>query len=305
MTSKIEIFDGHFHLAGFDHIYLSLKFVLEHAALYGVQYLLVFGMPIALVWDPTRPNPLYYTGGIPTRLAEFTDWFVIHKYKQLSRQAQQRIRLGLCGIDLTDLNNTRIIERFLRAHPDIEISIIGECFLYKDDLLPPRSQAHPLHPAARNLYDLCANLGIPILLHCDAGNSVDPTAYLDEFFKAVRLHSRTEFIIAHGFSNRRLELPNIERIWGGALAKLPNLTIELSWRPAIERHLFKAPNAPNPAVLKVVEQYPDRFIIGTDTAGNMNAYADTIAFYRLWLDYLSDPTAQMVAHLNLKRLLCC
>jgi len=48
----------------------------------------------------------------------------------------------------------------------------------------------------------------------------------------------------------------------------------------------------------LIEQFPDRFIIGSDVVGTFSRYKETIQRYYLLLDALSPATARKVAKEN-------
>jgi hypothetical protein len=85
------------------------------------------------------------------------------------------------------------------------------------------------------------------------------------------------------------------------LAQYPNLTIDLSWV------IFDQEIAPGGVLDKrwpaLIEEYPGRFVIGSDTVGAFAQYKSTLHRYYLLLDALKPATARKVAHDNFLALL--
>ncbi|MGA0394028.1 MAG: amidohydrolase family protein, partial [Rhodospirillales bacterium] len=59
-----------------------------------------------------------------------------------------------------------------------------------------------------------------------------------------------------------------------------------------------------PAWRRVLERFPDRFMVGTDTWVNDQwaAYADLVELNRMWLSLLSREIAEKIAYKNAERL---
>ena len=53
----------------------------------------------------------------------------------------------------------------------------------------------------------------------------------------------------------------------------------------------------------LVEEFPDRFMIGTDSIGHFDEYEKTIFRYYVFFDALSQKTARLVARENFLRIL--
>ncbi len=53
----------------------------------------------------------------------------------------------------------------------------------------------------------------------------------------------------------------------------------------------------------IVEEFPDRFMLGTDRTGHYEDYHEAISKYYVFLDALSPKTARLVARENFLRIL--
>lgn len=80
------------------------------------------------------------------------------------------------------------------------------------------------------------------------------------------------------------------------LKTYPNLWIDLSWV------VYSTDIAPSGIVSKewvaIVEEFPDRFMLGTDEVGHFEDYDQVISKYYVFLDALSPKTARLVAREN-------
>ena len=80
------------------------------------------------------------------------------------------------------------------------------------------------------------------------------------------------------------------------LKTYPNLWIDLSW---VVYPNYVAPNGkPDKEWVALVEEFPDKFMIGTDAIGHFDNYEKTIKQYYSFLDALTPKTAHLVAQKN-------
>lgn len=150
-------------------------------------------------------------------------------------------------------------------------------------------------PLMRRLWELSARHGVPLLVHMDS--TAESVAEMERLLTSDR---RGTWIWTHTgwFAPTSL----IRQL----LRRHPNLYSELSNRESIARRTRGAP-IDNGAVLKpawreLLEELPDRFVIGTD-AQNLAQYPLLIGYWRVILNQLSPETAAKLAHRNAERLL--
>jgi predicted TIM-barrel fold metal-dependent hydrolase len=107
--------------------------------------------------------------------------------------------------------------------------------------------------------------------------------------------------------------PNLKIIWAHAgmssppdivermMAKYDTLYADTSYR---ENDIIVSRNKLDPAWRRVLERFPDRFMVGTDTWVNDQwaAYADLVELNRMWLSLLSREIAEKIAYKNAERL---
>jgi hypothetical protein len=85
------------------------------------------------------------------------------------------------------------------------------------------------------------------------------------------------------------------------LKTYPNLWIDLSW---VVYSMDVAPSGiPTEEWVAIVEEFPDRFMLGTDKIGHYEDYDEAISKYYVFLDALSPKTARLVARENFLRIL--
>ncbi|MCR8658708.1 amidohydrolase family protein [Paenibacillus endoradicis] len=147
---------------------------------------------------------------------------------------------------------------------------------------------HPNDGNLPQIYDLAAKYHTPILLHIDPPNGT-PIMYLEE---ALEQHPDT--IIIFGHANAYNSPSNIETL----LAKHPNLYIDFFAG-------FTAYNNESTNTLEdfvpLIEQYPDKFMISTDSGYGLSTEQAANALYEI-IDLLSPETALKVAYQNYERL---
>lgn len=141
-----------------------------------------------------------------------------------------------------------------------------------------------------------------MLVHSNIGPAwLEQPDYLGEIESAIRMHPNTRVIWAHAGISRRIVIPNHTGILRRMLAQYPNLTIDLSWV------IFEQEIAPGEVLDKkwvsLIEEYPGRFVIGSDVSAVFEKYKATLHRYYLLLDALKPETARKVAHDNFLALL--
>ena len=154
-------------------------------------------------------------------------------------------------------------------------------------------------PLMRRLWALSAKYDVPLSVHLDA--TPDSLEQMERLLVSDRggtwIWAHTGWLpVANPSLVRRL------------LQAHPNLFCELSERESIRR-IYRGDPIDNDRVLKpewkvLLEDFPDRFVIGTDVdPATMAAYAEEIGYWRGILSQLSPLTAAKLAHANAERLL--
>jgi predicted TIM-barrel fold metal-dependent hydrolase len=302
---KYEIVDGHFHYLNFVQETAGMDAFFKAMDDTGVVESAVLGMAVVKEWDEgDQKRPTYYLDNdAHTYWYSATDFLVARAVLDLPKEKQARLHPFICGFNSADQNAVDHVERMLALYPNFWQGI-GEVFLRHDDLTAltygdaPRATSR----AFARLLDLAAARNLPVLVHSNIGPAwLEKPDYLGEMESAIRTHPNTRIIWAHAGISRRIVIPNHTEILGRMLASYPNLTVDLSWV------IFEQEIAPNGVLdrrwASLIEEYPGRFVIGSDTVGFFDQYKPTLQRYYLLLDALKPETARKVAHDNFLALL--
>jgi hypothetical protein len=80
------------------------------------------------------------------------------------------------------------------------------------------------------------------------------------------------------------------------LLAYPRLHVDLSW--VVYDQYLVLNGAPNEDWLTLIEEFPDRFMVGSDVVASTSSYVTTMTRYYLILDALKPATAEKVARTN-------
>jgi len=302
---KYEIVDGHLHFLNFVQETGGMAKFLKAMDATGVTESSVIGMPVVKKWDEgDEQRPTYYLDNDSrTYWYSATVFLVARAVLDLPKEQQARLHPFICGFNSADRNAVDHVERMLALYPNFWQGI-GEIFLRHDDLtaLTYGDTPRATSTAFGRLLDLAATRDLPVLVHSDIGPAwLEKTNFLDEIESAIRAHPKTRIIWAHAGISRRIVIPNHIDILRRMLGQHSNLTIDLSWV------IFEQEIAPGGALDRrwatLIEEYPGRFVIGSDTVGFFDQYKPTLQRYYLLLDALKPETARKVAHDNFLALL--
>ncbi|GGH30747.1 amidohydrolase family protein [Paenibacillus segetis] len=148
---------------------------------------------------------------------------------------------------------------------------------------------HPNDGYLPQIYDLAAKYRVPVLLHIDPPSG-SPIDYLEQ---ALDQHPDTSIIFGH--ANAYNTPDNIKYL----LDKHSNLYIDF-----FAGFTAYSPDSSNSLqdFVPIIEQYPDRFMLSTDSGFGLPANQARDGLYDL-IDLLSDETALKVASLNYERMI--
>lgn len=148
---------------------------------------------------------------------------------------------------------------------------------------------HPYDGVLPEIYDLAGEYKVPILLHIDPPNGV-PLKY---FKVALKNHPKTTFIFAHG--NVYNSPGNLDLL----LEEYDNVYID--FYAGFSRY-NKGSEHDLDDFVQLIEKYPDRFFLGSDSGYDIGLENSYKAMYEL-IDLLSPETAAMVASENYRKLI--
>jgi hypothetical protein len=304
-SSKYRLVDGHFHYLNFVQETDGMAAFFKAMNETGVTESAVIGMPLVKKWDEAdETRPAYYLDN-DSRVYWYsaTDFLVSRAILDLPKDQQARLHPFICGFNSADRNAVDHIERMLALYPGFWQGI-GEVFLRHDDLTAlshgdiPRGNTK----AFARILDVAAEHDLPVLVHSNIGPAwLERPDYLGELEFAIRSHPKTRFIWAHAGISRRIVIANHTEILSRLLDQYPNLTIDLSWV------IFEQELAPGGVLdrrwVGLIEKYPARFVLGSDSVGAVSQYKPTLQRYYILLDALEPETARKIASENFLALL--
>jgi hypothetical protein len=286
---------------------------------------IVFGMPVVKKWDENdsyeRPDG-YLDNESPVLLARDTDLIVASaieearlRYKDEEDQLKRLNSIApfVCGIDPTDLGAVDQVVHRILEYPGIWQGV-GEIFSRHDDLTHLQLGEHPRanHPALLRVCKFAGENHLPVSIHHNIApvsrpGSNRPPLYLDELIELFRYcheepgagRESTVFIWCHAGVSRRVRVDDLPYWIDEVLAVYrDHVYVDLSWvawDDYIEDDIA--------AWAKLIEKYPDRFMLGSDVVGGATNAAEQLQRFEPLLAALDKKVAQQVAHDNLCDLL--
>ena len=298
---KYVINDAHCHFVNFIQETDGAEDLLEHMNASDVENIVLFGLPVTKLWtDFDKVQPIYYDDNdAPVYYYAMTDVILAEAVKKLPEDQQKRIYPMICGFNPVDRNGISHIKRMVKMYPDFWVGI-GEILTRHDDLT---RMTYGRNPTANNMsmdpvYEFAAENNLPVWLHSDIGDPVsNRTTFLYEVEEAVQKHPNTKIVWCHIGDTRDINIKELPEIATRMLKTYPNLYCDLSW---VVFDQVIAPNGkPDPVWVNIIEQFPNRFMIGTDKIGGFSDYKQTIRRYDVLLDQLKPETAKKVASENM------
>jgi len=298
--------DAHLHYVDFFQESEGMQALIRQMDDSKVDHVMLSGIPVAKKWSENEPKrPRYYAGDDGSAYwFTATDVLVAEAYKQLPEEQRHRFHPFLSGFNPNDKNSDAHIRRMLEMYPGLWQGI-GEVFTRHDDLTalihgePPRANSD----AMDRVYTLAAEYDLPVMVHSNITSQRERNPlYLQEIEEPLRNHPRVRFIWAHAGTSMEIHrhqtkleflLPTLQRM----LKAYPNLYIDLSWTVR-EPYLLGEDGEPNAEWIKLVEEYPDRFMIGSDVVGRFDSIGKYMHGFDVFLDALPEAVAHKVARDN-------
>ncbi|MDE2972787.1 MAG: amidohydrolase family protein, partial [Acidobacteriota bacterium] len=202
----------------------------------------------------------------------------------------------------TDMYATDHIRRVLRLYPGV-FSGIGEFSIHKE-VVSPKTVGHVAslrNPALDRILEFAGEVGLLALVHNDVDvilphEGARPT-HFDPFIEVVRRHPGTTILWAHAGLGRFVEpTPGYVELLEELLRDegLSHLYLDLSWDVVAEQ--IVAPPETLAAWISLVDRWPDRFILGSDSvvATGADAYLGALEAWRPLLDGLDPDSSEKV-----------
>lgn len=303
--------DGHLHYVDFFQKSEGMQALLTAMDQGNISHAAIMGIPVAKKWQEDEPKKPRYYAGDDAALYWYsaTDFYVLQAIQALKPEQRKRFFPFLSGFNSNDKNSAAHIRRVLELNPGFWQGI-GEVFTRHDDVTAlmlgdtPRAN----NDAMMKVYRVAAEYDLPVLLHSNITSKRERNPlYLEELEEALNKNPDVRFIWAHAGTSMALHrhqealdflLPLVQRL----LAEHDNLYIDLSWT-LLEPYLVDAHGKPQSAWLKVFEDYPSRFVLGSDVVGRFANLGETMRGFEPVLKALPAPVAQAIAEDNFLKLL--
>ncbi|MBN1199322.1 MAG: amidohydrolase family protein [Bacteroidales bacterium] len=300
-----RINDAHCHYVDFVQETEGMDILLEQMDKAGVENIVLFGLPVTKLWtNYDQERPVYYDDNdAPVYYYAFTDVILAEAVKSLPKEQRDRIYPMICGFNPVDRNGIDHIKRMMEMYPDFWVGI-GEIFFRHDDL---SRMTYGRNPTANEVsmdpvYEFAAEKNLPVWIHSDLG---DPTStkpkFLYEMEEVIKDHPKTKIVWCHIGDTRNLDIDGLPEITRRLLSTYPNLYFDLSW--IVFEQVIAPEGKPDPEWVAIFEQFPNRFMVGTDLIGEFSDYGKTIRKYEVLFAVLTPETAKKLSFENLFELL--
>jgi len=305
-TTDNEFYDAHFHLTNYIQEGISIK---DYLAIMGnrVGRSTLFGIPLQQTWSYQNSGnyaPGYYLeSDAPLYYYSFTDAFIARSYQKLTPEQQARFDPMITGFNPADMYGVDHIRRVLTVFPGV-FSGVGEFSIHKEFVSSKIAGevASLTNPALDRILKFCGEVGLVVILHNDidmpfAKPDTEPV-YLIQMKELLRRHPNTTIIWAHTGLGRVVRptqtsasARTAERAPGHikilkSMLKDPTLRhvyFDISW-DEVAKYVVATPESLQRSA-NLLNQYPDRFLFGTDTVApkSKEAYYHVFDIYApLW-----------------------
>jgi hypothetical protein len=302
---KYSINDAHCHYVDFVQNTEGLDVLLEQMDNASVDNIVLFGLSVTKLWsDFDRERPIYYDDNdASVYYYSFTDVIVAEAIKKLPKEKRNRIYPMICGFNPVDKNGLDHIKRMVEMYPDLWVGI-GEVFFRHDDLTRmtfgrnPTANCVSMDP----VYEYAAEKNLPIWIHSDIGDPIkNKPTFLYEMEEAIKKHPNTKIVWCHIGDTRGLNIKGLPEITTRLLKTYPNLYYDISW--VVFEQMIAPKGKVDPTWVAIFEQFPNRFMVGTDKIGGFSDYVQTIRKYDILFDELTPETAKKLASENMMEIL--
>jgi len=308
-----EFNDAHFHLTNYIQEGTDIHDFLQ---IMGdkVRRVALFGIPLQQQWSYRSDGeraPIYYLNtDAPLYYYSFTDAWIAMAYKSLTKDEQARFDPMITGFNPTDQYAADHIRRVLQIFPGV-FSGIGEFTIHKEFVSAKIAGevASLQDPALDRILDFAGEAGLIVLIHNDmdvpfAKEGSEP-AYLEDMKTLLRKHPRTTIIWAHTglgrvvrpITNHAAHLAEILQDPG-----FSHVYFDISW-DEVAKYIVSSPEAIR-ITADLINQYPDRFLFGTDEVAPSNQDSYLKVYYQyspLWA-MLTRQASEKVRLANYERL---
>lgn len=280
-----EFHDSHFHLTNYiqqgPDIHRFLEIMDDR-----VGRVALFGIPLQQTWSYENSGdfaPTYYLQtDSPLYYYSFTDAWIATRYLALKPAERARFDPMITGFNPADMYGVDHIKRVLQTFPGV-FTGVGEFSIHKEFVSSKVAgdTASLTDPALDRIFEFCAESGLVAILHNDidmpfAKQDVEPV-YLTQTKDVLRRHPGATIIWAHVGLGRVVhpvqasaaasatERPRDHLQVVRAMLEDPTLShvyFDISWEE-VAKYVVASPEATR-EVARIINQYPDRVLFGTD-----------------------------------------
>ena len=274
----------------------------------------LFGIPLQQTWSyrlSGNEAPTYYLQtDAPLYYYSFTDAHIAMQYRALPQPLQARLDPMITGFNPADMYAADHIRRVLETFPGV-FTGIGEFTIHKEFVSSKLGSEVPSlkDPAIDRIFELAAEVGLLVLLHCDMDTPFPKPgakpAFLAPMKALLKRHPRTTCIWAHLGLGRVIRPVHDHAKIVEAILKDPaydHVNFDISW-DELAKYLDYTPETAKRAA-DVINRYPDRFLFGTDEVAPVDRakYTRIFDLYgHLW-ELLDRRTTEKLRKGNFERL---
>ena len=300
-SSSYELDDSHVHLTNYVQQGPDARAFLKTMGT-KVGRATLFGIPLQQTWSYENSGdfaPTYYLqSDAPLYYYSFTDAVIAMAYRSLPTEQQARFDPMITGFNPADMYGVDHIRRVLETFPGV-FEGIGEFSIHKEFVSSKvaGSGASLSNPALDRIMDFAAEVGLPVLIHCDIDtpfdNSEKDPIYLTQMRALLKRHPNTTIIWAHTGLGRVVR-PNITQASVTPVRNknhleilteliedptLKNLYFDISW-DEVAKYAVASPEIEK-RLANLLNKYHDRFLFGTDVVAPKDQDAQLRVFH-LW-----------------------
>lgn len=307
--------DIHFHPTNYIQKGLTLQAFVDDIMGEVVPRSIVAPLPLQQKWDGfvsgDRAPDYYLRSDAALYYYSFADAVTAQQYAALDPEDRGRLDPMIVGFNPTDMYAADHIRRTVQTFPGV-FTGIGEFSVHKE-FVSSKIAGHTaslLNPALDGIFEVSAEIGLAVLIHCDINTVFSPnqegdptTAHYDDLVALMKRHPGARIIWAHTGLGRYVKPTDDHLALLGALLEDPELShvsLDLSWDLVGS---YVAANVEGWDTL--VEAHPDRFLYGTDSVAPSSTekyVANYAAYDALWAA-LSPEVREKVALTNYEALM--
>jgi len=302
--ADIPVIDAHLHYVDFIQESDGLDKLLAAMDAGHVAKAVLFGLPVKKKWESFESRPPHYYLDDNARCYYYhrTDEILAGALERLPEAARARLAPLICGFNPTDRYAVRDVERMLATYPFWRG--VGEILCRHDDLtnLTNEEVARANHPALFDIYALCAERKLPVLLpqNSTSVSIHEDYEHLHEVEEALDRFPATTFVWAHCGISRRVSHKRYHDMVESLIERHPNLHGDISW--VVYDDVVCADHEPKKHWLDFLLRHSDRFSIGSDSCGHFEPLGKILARYNQLFRRIGPEAARRIAFENAERL---